>query len=137
VGAKIYHGTVSNISAVAEKKQVGNSTETVLTVEIKCGDDAPFKVGYNVDVTITTRTIEDTVVVPLMSTIDETDGENYVYIMRDDYSVEKRKIDLGEYSGIYVEAGGVAEGEKIILNPSAQIEEGVFVKPLAYQTIES
>jgi multidrug efflux pump subunit AcrA (membrane-fusion protein) len=105
-------------------------------VEISCSD-APLKAGYTVDATIITKIVENTVVVPLMSTVREADGKNYVYIMRDDYSVEKRLVELGEYAGIYVEVSNMAEGEKTILNAPAQIKEGVFVKPVVFYAPES
>jgi hypothetical protein len=65
-----------------------------------------------------------------MSTVIEADGSNFIYIMRKDYSVEKRIVELGEYNGIFVEASNVADGERVILSPSAQIKEGVFAKPV-------
>ena len=129
IGQTVFMGKISKISPTASVKQIGNSQETALTLEISC-HDAPLKAGYTVDATIITKTIENAVVVPLMSTIRETDGNNYVYIMRDDYSVEKRLIELGEYAGIYVEAGNIAEGERTVLNPPAQIKDGAFVKPV-------
>jgi RND family efflux transporter MFP subunit len=136
LGQTVYQGIVRKISPVASIKQIGNSLETALTVEISC-NDAPLKAGYTVDATIITKIVENAVVVPLMSTVRESDGKNYVYIMRDDYSVEKRMVELGEYAGIYVEVSNMAEGEKTILNASAQIKEGVFVKPVVFYAPES
>ncbi|MCL2165377.1 MAG: efflux RND transporter periplasmic adaptor subunit [Oscillospiraceae bacterium] len=136
IGQAVFHGNVSKISPVAEKKLIGNAQETALAVEFSF-EEAPLKSGYSIDATIITRIIENAVVVPLVSVTNESDGNNYVYIMRSDYSVEKRLIDLGEYSGIFVEAGNVTEGEKVILNPSAQIKDGVFVKPIVFQNAES
>ena len=132
IGQEVFAGHVSKISPLASIKQVGNSMETVLTLEIIC-EDAPLKAGYTVDATIITKTVADTVVVPLMSTLRENDGHNYIFIMRDDFSVEKRQIELGEYSGIYVQATNVAEDEITILNPSAQLqEEDIFVNPVHF-----
>ena len=136
IGQAVFHGNVSKISPVAEKKLIGNAQETALAVEFSF-EEAPLKSGYSIDATIITRIIENAVVVPLVSVTNESDGNNYVYIMRSDYSVEKRLIDLGEYSGIFVEAGNVTEGERVILNPSAQIKDGVFVKPIVFQNAES
>lgn len=132
LGTQIYDGHIQKIYPLAEKKQIGNSQETVLTVEITPdGSDIKLRAGYSIDTNIITGVAEDTVVVPLMSTLSDADGSYFVYIMREDYSVEKRPITLGEYAGIYVQAGGVTEDDRIILNPSGQINEGVFVKPIA------
>jgi RND family efflux transporter MFP subunit len=129
LGQTVYKGEIAKISPLASLKQIGNSMETAITLDISF-KEAPLKSGYTVDATIITKTVADAVVVPLMSTLRELDGSNYVYIMHDDYSVEKRLVELGEYAGIYVEAGNVSVGEKLIVNPSAQIQEGVFVKPM-------
>jgi len=129
VGQTVYQGKIIKISPIAAIKQIGNSQETALTLEIHC-DDAPLKAGYTIDAAIITKIIENAVVVPLMSTVSEPDGKSYVYIVKDDYSVEKRMIELGEYAGIYVEAANIETGEKTILSPSAQIKEGVFAKPV-------
>ncbi|MDR0571105.1 MAG: efflux RND transporter periplasmic adaptor subunit [Clostridiales Family XIII bacterium] len=123
-----FFGTVSKISPIAEKKQVGDAIETALTVEIAC-DEPGLKSGYSVDAAITTRVIEDAVVIPLMAAMSGADGKNYVFVMRDDYSVEKREAKLGEYSGIYVEAANVAAGERIVLSPPSTLAEGSFVRP--------
>ncbi|MCL1976345.1 MAG: efflux RND transporter periplasmic adaptor subunit [Firmicutes bacterium] len=136
IGQTIFKGRVSKISSIATKKQIGNSQETALTVEIRC-EDAPLKAGYTIDATIITKIIENTVVIPLMSTMRDADSHSYVYIMHEDYSVEKRLVELGEYAGIYVEAGNIAEGERTIINPSAQVKEGVFVKPVAIRKPEN
>ncbi|MDR0570099.1 MAG: efflux RND transporter periplasmic adaptor subunit [Clostridiales Family XIII bacterium] len=130
IGREAFSGEVARISPVAEKKQVGNAMETALTVEIRC-DEPGLKAGYSVNAVIVTRTVEDAVVIPLMATVSASDGNNYVYVMREDFSVEKRAVDLGEYSGIYVEALNVAAGEKLVLSPPAQLEEGSFVRPVA------
>ena len=136
IGQAVYRGKVSKISPTASIRQIGNSQETALMLEIWCGG-APLKAGYTVDATIITKTVENTVVVPLMSTLREPDGTNYVYIMQDDYSVEKRIVELGEYAGIYVEVSNIKEGERTILNPSAQIKEGIFVKPVSLRAPEN
>lgn len=131
LGTDVYNGHISKIHPLAEKKQIGNAMETVLTVEIMPDSDILLRAGYTIDTSIITGTAEDTLVVPLMSTMSDEDGGHFVYIMNEDYSVEKRPVILGEYSGIYVQAAGVTEEDRIILNPSSQIKEGVYVKPIA------
>ena len=135
LGQMVYKGKVSKISAVAGKKLIGNTQETALAVEFQF-EEAPLKAGFTIDATIITKIVENAVVVPLVSVVNETDGQNYIYIVRDDYSAERRMVELGEYSGIYVEAGNVKEGERIILNPSSRIQEGVFVKPINFNKSE-
>jgi multidrug efflux pump subunit AcrA (membrane-fusion protein) len=126
-----YEGYVSKIHPLAERKPIGNSLETVLTVEIAPKEsDINIRAGYSIDAVITTGVQENVLVVPLMSTMSDPDEGHFVYIINDDFTVGKKLITIGEYSGLYVQADGVDETDKIILNPSNQIREGVFVRPV-------
>lgn len=135
----IYKGHVSKIFPVAEMRQLGSSTspESAITVEITPDtQDIPIKVGYSVDTDIITKVSEDVVVVPLMSLVSESGGVNYVYVVNDQNTVEKRFVELLTYSNLYVEATNVAAGEKVIKNPTAnsavKITEGIIVKASDY-----
>jgi multidrug efflux pump subunit AcrA (membrane-fusion protein) len=130
-GADSFAGHVSKIHPLAERKPVGNSMETVLTVEITPDENIRLRAGYSIDTTITTGVHENVIVVPLMSTLSDPDGGHFVYIMAEDHTVQRRDIRIGEYSGLYVQADGVTEEDRIILNPSSQIREGIFVRPIA------
>ncbi|MDR1440543.1 MAG: efflux RND transporter periplasmic adaptor subunit [Clostridiales bacterium] len=130
IGQTPYPGKVSRISPTAGKMQVGAAMETAVAVELSC-EGAPLKAGYTVDATIITKTTEGAVLVPLMATMSGDGGEYFVFVARDDYSVEKRPVQLGEYSGIHVEARGVADGENVVISPSDRIAEGAFVRPVA------
>ncbi|MDR1665163.1 MAG: efflux RND transporter periplasmic adaptor subunit [Clostridiales bacterium] len=131
-GREVYSGRVSRIYPLAEQKQLGNSLETVLTVEIEPNTEMRLRAGYSIEATIVTHVAEDATVVSLMSTLTETDGTYFVYLMKDDYSVEKRPVTLGEYAGVYVQVDGVAETDRVILNPPAALREGAYVKPLNF-----
>ncbi len=132
LGKNVYEGVLSKINPIAERKQIGNSTETVVTVEISLKEENPnIRPGYTIETAIVTNTTEDAVCVPLMATRMDDEGNDYVYIMKSDYSVEKRIIKLGEYSGIYVAVDSVAEGENVIMTSAPQITEGSFVKPIS------
>jgi HlyD family secretion protein len=130
LGTESYNGTVIRILPLAERKQVNNSLETVLTVEIKPDGEIPLRPGYSIDASVTTGVLDNVPVVPLMSMLSDTDGVYFVYVMNADYSVSKKPFTPGEYAGLYVQASGIGDGDRLILNPSAQVKEGVFVKPL-------
>ncbi|MDR1541653.1 MAG: efflux RND transporter periplasmic adaptor subunit [Clostridiales bacterium] len=133
LGSSVYKAQVSQISSVALKKQIGSSYETVLTVELTPQEpDEKLKAGFSIESEITTEISEGAVVVPLMSTVSEKDGNQYVYVLRPDYTAEKREVSLGGYSGIYVEAFGVADGELVVVNPSSLIMDGASINPSSY-----
>ena len=83
------------------------------------------------DAIIVTSVLEDAVVVPLMSTLSESNGDNYVFIMNSDSMAEKRVVDLLAYSGLYVAVTNVSPGEKVIQSPPQQVTEGTLVRPVA------
>ncbi len=131
LGAEPLKAKVTKISEFAKQAMIGNSQETVLVVELTADDpDGMLKSGYTIDASITTSIRENTVVVPLMATVSENGGLNYVYVIKDDYTIEKREVKIGEYSGIFVEVTGVEDGEKIVNNPTPRVQEGIFVKPM-------
>ncbi|MDR1531970.1 MAG: efflux RND transporter periplasmic adaptor subunit [Clostridiales bacterium] len=124
-------GTVSKLSPIAELKQVGNSTETVVMIEILPAEDASvlLRPGYTVETAIITDIAPQAVVVPIMAVVTE-EGSNYVFVIKDKYNAEKRTIETGRYSGIYVEALGVAEGERVIVSPPENLTEESHVRTL-------
>lgn len=134
LGREKYTGFITKIYPVAEQRQTSNTIETVVLVDIMVSDDKPkLRSGYTVDAAIVTDVLENAVVVPLMSTLSDSNGENYVFIMKDDFTVEKRVVGLLAYSGMYVAVTNVKSGEQIIQSPPQQITEGIFVKPVVRQ----
>ena len=131
LGDTVYQGKVAKIFPLAEKKQIGSSTETAITVEVGFADAAEgIKAGYTVETVIIMGIRENAVVIPLMSTLLESDGTNYVYVVRDDSTVEKRTVKLLAYSDLNVEAEGIAVGERVVNNPDTAIREGSYVRQI-------
>jgi len=130
-GREKYSGVITKIYPLAEQRQTSNSVETVVPVDIMVPDaNAKLKSGYTVDAAIITDVLEDAVVVPLMATLSDNNNENYIFVMNDDFTVEKRAVELLAYSGLYVAATNVVSGEKLIMSPPPQITEGMTVKPV-------
>lgn len=124
-------GKVSKIYPVAESKTKNSSgTKTYVTVEITTNEKQNLKSGYSIDTEIITSISENAIVVPVMSYITEKDDSAFVYIVKDDYTVEKRTVELKAYSDMNVEVLGVNEGEKVISNPGSSIYEGMIVNPV-------
>jgi len=129
---EVYAGVVGTISPVVEEVLVNNNRMRVLVVEILPEAAPNLRSGYTVEAVITTRVEEDAVLVPLMSTLSAETGEDFVFIMRDDFSVERRVITTGGYSGMYIEAmTGVLPGERVVVNPPGSLADGAFVRPIS------
>jgi multidrug efflux pump subunit AcrA (membrane-fusion protein) len=109
---------------------MGTSVETVVTVEIAIAETSRLRAGNTVDADIVTNISEDTLVVPLMSTISAGGGETYVYIVTDDFTLERRDITLGEFSAMYIEAIGITETCRVVNNPTPAMREGMNIRPV-------
>ncbi|WP_105615866.1 efflux RND transporter periplasmic adaptor subunit [Vallitalea okinawensis] len=129
-----FNGEITYISPLAENDPTSNSATKAVKVEITLTDyDASgenlLKPGYTVDTTITLATKEDAVVVPILSTLKDKEGNYFVYVVDVENMVEKRTIEFGILSDLDVEVAGVEEGESVIINPSSQVKDGMEVIP--------
>lgn len=125
-----FNGTISKIYPIAEKKVLSGSEKTVVTIEVTPKTTNSLKSGYSVEGEIITSISENAVVIPIMSYITEEEDKAFVYIVKDDYSLEKRSIVLKAYANLYVEVEGVKEGEIIVSSPNDMMQEGMFVRPI-------
>ncbi len=129
-------GKIVKIYPVAEKKQVNTTSETVLTIEVQITDaKSDFKKGYSIDSNIITSQHENVLVIPLVATISE-DDKDYVYTIDENSIVHKKNINIKSYSDMYVEIDGLSEGEKVILNPTGQIQDGVKVRDMSQNQVK-
>lgn len=131
LGRHVYIGYVSLIYPVAASRQMGATLETVITVEISVKNTERLYPGITVDAEIITNINEDTLVVPLMSTLREGGGVNFVYVIGEASTLVRRDITFGEFSDMYIEVYGVTDEDRVILNPNHGMYEGMHVRPLA------
>ena len=123
-------GQISKIYPAAQEKQIKTSKETVLVVEAEIIEPkADFKKGYNIEANIISAEHNDVLIIPLVATISE-DNQDYVYVIDDNSVVHKKNIAIKLNSDLYVEAEGLEEGQKIILNPSNKIKDGMKIKEI-------
>jgi HlyD family secretion protein len=121
-------GKVSKIGHIAETKQNNAGTERVIPVEITVdGRPDVLKPGFSLDAAIITSVRENAVAVPILATLSESGGTNYVLVIRDDNTLEKRQVTLGSYADMSVEVEGLREGERIVEQPTADMVDGTQV----------
>jgi len=130
IGIHRYTGYIDMIHPLAAPRQMGTTIETVVTVEIVAENTTRLRAGNTVDANIVTNISEDTVVVPLMSTVSAGGGVTFVYLLNDDFTLERRDIDLGEFSDMYIEAIGIDETDRIVSNPTGAMYDGMQVRPI-------
>lgn len=122
-------GKISKIYPTAEEKIISGSSKTVVTVEVTVDSTEVLRPGYSIDGEITTKIVKDATVVPIMAYMTESDTSAYVFIIKDDYSIEKRPVKLKTYADLYVEVEGVSEGELVVSSPDGTFREGMLAYP--------
>jgi len=126
---KIYSGKVSAIDPVAKKILNQVNGDTALGVEIDITDTLTnLKVDFDVDVDILVAEAKGVLKIPVEALKTEKGNKNYVYVLTGDL-VHQKSVTLGIQSANDLEIkSGIKNGDKVILNPSTSITEGVHAK---------
>lgn len=120
-------GKVTKVAAVADIEKTTNGETVTLPVEVSVLDPGEIiKPGFSVDVKIITDTREDVSVVPILA-IDEEDDLSYVYVVKEDGSLEKREVVQGLSNGLNIEVSNVEPGEIIVSTIEDYLTDGMKV----------
>lgn len=127
--AKEYTGVVTEIAPAAIKKQSGTSTSNVLPIIIEIKEAATdLKPGYNVDVRIKTVEKDEAITLPILAIMEDDDLDmKYVFVIKDDNTLEKREVQELTIDNISIEVAGVEVGERVVADPTEALEEGMLV----------
>ena len=124
-----YKGKVMHISPVARQVVMGQRRDTIIDVIVEVLDtDTRLKPGYSTNVKIITDRRNNVMIIPYEALAQDEQGEDIVYVYK--YGrVHKRKIVTGAELELETEIlEGIEKGEKVILNPSPNIKDGLRVK---------
>lgn len=130
LGTHTYDGHIQLIHPVAAPRQMGATLETVVTVEIVAHGTSRLRAGLSVDADIVTNVSENTLVLPLMATLSEGGGSNFVYIINDESILERKDITLGEFSEMFIEVIGISEYDRVVNNPTLAMHPEMQVRPI-------
>lgn len=126
-------GKVSKVSPTAITRAgmgKNEATSTVIPVEIEVlTGESGLKPGLVVDVRIITQDIKGAVTVPLLATMEDKEGEQYIFVVKEDNTVEKRKVEQGAADSLAVELKNIKEGELVVTNPNENLQDGT---PVSY-----
>lgn len=127
--AKEYTGVITEIAPAAIKKQSGTSTSNVLPIIIQIKDtQTDLKPGYNVDVRIKTVEKDEAITLPILSIMEDEDADyKYIFIIKEDNTLEKRRVQELTLDNISIEVSGVEVGERVVADPTEALEEGMLV----------
>lgn len=123
-------GTIAEIApeAVAQLTAQGSASPTV-GVKIRL-DKVPagLKPGFTVSIQIVTATKKGVLAVPLEALFQEG-SKNYVYQVKEGQLVKTEvKVGIGNDTDQEI-TSGLKTGDRVVLNPSTQLEEGQRVTP--------
>ncbi|WP_160679660.1 efflux RND transporter periplasmic adaptor subunit [Clostridium sp. C8-1-8] len=134
---KEYKGKVSFISPSGKKGVSGlgaisaaPSSDVTMDAEIELlNSDENLKVEFDVDVDILTAEKTGVIVVPTEAIKAEKGGKYVIYTVSNDKKVSEHQVEVGIQSDINAEiVSGIKTGDRVILNPSAMVKQGVTVK---------
>lgn len=117
---KIYPKAFSKVSDLGiEQKRV--------RIEVSVPETSNLRIGYEVDTKFRLWTRTDILVVP-DNTVFDMDNSKYVFLVEDDIAV-LREIEIGLEGEDFIEIrSGLKEGDKIIVSPNEDIEEGIRIE---------
>lgn len=126
---KNYTGKVSYVAPSAETSTSSGTQSTTLTADVDI--DAPqdgLVEGFDADVNILTGESDNVIKVPAESIKTDKSGNNYVFVISNG-KAHKKEVQLGLQSDTDAEIkSGLNTSDKVILNPSASIQDGTLVK---------
>ncbi|MBK1811866.1 efflux RND transporter periplasmic adaptor subunit [Clostridium sp. YIM B02505] len=134
---KEYNGKISFISPSGKKGLSGismmtnaTSNDVTMDAEIELSDsDEDLKAEFDVDIDILLAEKNSVVAVPMEAIKAVKGGRYVVYTVDANGRVYERDVQLGIQSEINAEIiKGINIGERIILNPSTTIRDGITVK---------
>lgn len=123
-------GQVTKIYPVAE---LSKDNKNVVKIEVSIPEGSPLKAGYSANLTITTKIDDNALVIPIMSYMSEKlDGKNseYVFVVKEDGTLEKRAIKIKNIKNSVASVEGIAEGEKVVSSPTETMKDGMKINPL-------
>jgi len=144
LGRGSVYGEITRIGNFAEQRQTANGQERVMPIEVAVRPSALASIlrpGFSLDARVTIEIKENVVVVPILATLRDRDGDTYVFVVRDDNTLERRIIELGLYADMTVEVTGqviaLSEGEIIVSQPILTMYDGMVINPLHADDLET
>jgi len=125
-----YEGQVTYISDVAESLVSGQSSETVVKIEVSfLAQETKFRPNYSAALEILTAKKPEALMVPYEAVYTDASGVRRVFEIEEGVAKE-RLVTLGIEGDLNVEiiAEGLVEGDIVILNPTETLKDGDLVK---------
>lgn len=135
---KIYAELLSNTDKVLELRLESYETEPdpttgtyAVTLGIEPDQDETLLPGMNVRVFSTSASISDAQIqLPLTAVLPDNLGNQYVWVVADDNTLEKRIVTTGSLNGdrVLIESN-LELGERVVVSGAQSLEAGLEVRP--------
>ena len=117
-----YDGEVLSVAPMAERAGWWNGNMVKYETTIKLDTQVDVKPGMSADVEIFLAQYDDVITIPVGAVVEQ-DGQYFCWV-KTVTGTQKRELDLGDTDDQFmVVNAGVKEGDEVVLNPIAYIEE--------------
>lgn len=118
-----YLGTLTSLAASAHQEYLGTVSETVVDAVVSLDEgvvDDSLRTGLNAKAEIVTQTAEDVLLVPYECLVQNEQGEDCVYVYRENGVAERQPIEVAdEYADGVLVVSGISAGERVVQTPEA------------------
>ncbi len=131
IGDEKVNGYISKVMPEAKVVTSNNGQSSFVDIEVSFKEDLKgLKNGFTVDGEVIVKHFDDAVVIPILSIGIDENGENYIYVIKDDNTLEKRFITIGVILGSEVQVDNVTVDEKIVTSNIKRLNDGDKVNPI-------
>jgi len=122
---KEYLGVLKEIAPAAITRIIGQSSRTTVEIIVEItSPDSSIRPGFSANMEIITKEKKDIPVLPL-ECVKNRDGKSYVFLVREDGTVEEREVGTGISNDLYIEiVDGLSEGDIVVANPGENLKSG-------------
>lgn len=123
-----YEGVITKIYPIAESTVQDQTRQTTVAVVIDVkSEETVLKPGYTVELKIIIAMEKEALLVPYEAVVNQ-DAKQIVFVVGKEGIVEKRSVELGIRNDFFIQiTGGLSPGDAVILNPGAELTEGIVV----------
>ena len=123
-------GKIEYISPIAELVNTSQGEQTQVKIRIAVEEAknlGQIKPGFNVNLKVILAQKDQALLIPYEALVQEN-NRDVVYVVGQDAVVSKKEIEIGLSNELYFEVlSGLKVGDKVVLNPDEQIQDGVKV----------
>ena len=119
---RTYDGEVLSVAPMAERSGWWNGNMVKYETIIKLASHSTVKPGMSADVEIFLTQLENVITIPVAAIVEQ-EGQFFCWV-KSDLGTRRRELDLGVSDDQFlVVNAGVKEGDEVVINPIAYIEE--------------